>query len=264
MDEQFTIKRHKKQTKWVNDMYHLILCDDDADTLERIKEQTTYILSNMQIKFKIFAFTAFEDISEYIMKQCDIAILDIDFSKRQYCGIDIAKKLREIKKDAVIIFATNFIEYAPEGYEVRAFRYVMKKDIREKLLGYLNEAVSLLKNEGETVKLQNNGEIVSYALKDILYIESNQHTVYVHLVPPKGQKEKCYQFYASIGKLERELTPKGFLRVHKSFLVNVMHIQKYQCQSVLLDNGTVLNASPARYSGQKEQYLFWKGKILND
>ena len=52
----------------------------------------------MQIKFKIFAFTAFEDISEYIMKQCDIAILDIDFSKRQYCGIDIAKKLREIKK----------------------------------------------------------------------------------------------------------------------------------------------------------------------
>ena len=84
MDEQFTIKRHKKQTKWVNDMYHLILCDDDADTLERIKEQTTYILSNMQIKFKIFAFTAFEDISEYIMKQCDIAILDIDFSKRQY------------------------------------------------------------------------------------------------------------------------------------------------------------------------------------
>ena len=86
----------------------------------------------------------------------------------------------------------------------------------------------------------------------------------MHLVPPKGQKEKCYQFYASIGKLERELTPKGFLRVHKSFLVNVMHIQKYQCQSVLLDNGTVLNASPARYSEQKEQYLFWKGKILND
>ena len=67
----------------------------------------------------------------------------------------------------------------------------MKKDIREKLPGYLNEAVSLLKNEGETVKLQNNGEIVSYALKDILYIESNQHTVYVHLVPPKSQKASC-------------------------------------------------------------------------
>lgn len=54
----------------------------------------------------------------------DIALLDIDMGETN--GIELAKKLRAENENIVIIFITNFIQYAPEGFEVQAFRYLLK------------------------------------------------------------------------------------------------------------------------------------------
>ncbi len=70
-----------------------------------------------------------EEISTQILSSADIAFLDVDYSGKNYNGMDIARKLRSLRKDTVIIFVTNFIEYAPEGYEVQAFRYILKREI---------------------------------------------------------------------------------------------------------------------------------------
>lgn len=74
-----------------------------------------------------------ERIPDSILSGCDIAFLDIDFEGKRYNGIDIARRIRSKRKDAVIIFVTNYIEYAPEGYEINAFRYVLKSEISRKL-----------------------------------------------------------------------------------------------------------------------------------
>lgn len=202
-----------------------------------------------------------EEISEQLLKNCNIAILDIDFNDKGYSGLDIAKRIRKFRKDAVIIFATNYINYAPEGYEINAFRYLLKKDLSFKLEKYLEQAIQYLHKNSETIKFQTNGEIVDIPLARILYIEAQLHTVKIFVQDTRKTRE--YTFYSSIGKLEEHLSEKGFLRIHKSYLVNMAHIQRYQFQKVELDNGLELSASKSRYAEQKEKYLFWKGQIFN-
>ena len=55
----------------------------------------------------------------------------------EYTGIDLARALRRVNDHAFIFFVTNFIEYAPAGYEVQAFRYILKRDMGEVLERYI-------------------------------------------------------------------------------------------------------------------------------
>ena len=76
---------------------------------------------------------AIKDLSSY-----DLAFLDIDMGDSS--GIDLARTLRRENPGVVIVFLTNFIQYAPEGFEVQAFRYLLKRDMTEKLIPYFEAA----------------------------------------------------------------------------------------------------------------------------
>ena len=197
--------------------------------------------------------------AQYI-ENCDIAFLDIDFAEKNYSGIDLAKKIREIQSNAVIIFVTNYIEYAPEGYELQAFRYVLKKDIERKLALYLNQAIEKNQVVRQSMQVNISGEVITLELADILYFESQGHTVIIHVQKPGQNAEKTYRFYSTMSQLEEELEAKGFLRIQKRYLANMAHLRRFQCQGATLVNGTNLPVSEKNYAELKKKYLLWKGK----
>ena len=253
-----------QKTRWIPQMFRIIICDDDQSFLQKLSAIVETSLTHMGQKCKIHTFTAMEQISDQLLSSSDIAFLDIDFTGKTYNGLDIARRLRKFRSDSVIIFVTNYVEYAPEGYEVQAFRYLLKSDAVSKLDGYLRQGIQKLEQARETMKIQINGEIIDIPLNDILYIESQLHSVNLHVQRKSSiSPVKVYTFYASISSLEQQLEPQGFLRVHKSYLVNMRHIRKYQCQQVELNNGVTLSASETRYAAQKKKYLLWKGNIVN-
>lgn len=241
-----------------NSMLNILICDDDKAMVDKICTVAENVLRNADKKAKIHTFTDAAVISNQILADCDIALLDIDFEGADYNGMDVARRLRSIRSDAVIIFVTNFIEYAPEGYEVQAFRYVLKRDIQADLQAILPLALKQLNKE--TLPIQVNGEIIKIALEDILYLEVQQHNVTVvttKLTPQRKPKE--YIFYATLSELEERLEPLGFLRIHKSFLVNMKHLKKFQCREATLDNGMTLRVGEKSYSENKQKFLLWKG-----
>ena len=76
----------------------------------------------------------------------------------------------------------------------------------------------------------------------------------------KNNIEAVLQFgQYSQTELEEQLESKGFLRIHKSYLVNMSHLQKFQSQGAVLDDGTTLRVSERSYADQKRKYLFWRG-----
>lgn len=236
-------------------MVRIIICDDNRDFLDRLCGDMESALDGLNAKAKVYPYTQMESIPDSILSGCDIAFLDIDFEGKRYTGLDIARKIRAARRDAVIIFVTNYIEYAPEGYEVNAFRYVLKSDIQKKLPAYLPDALAQLRTERETMKIQNGGEQSHIPLSDILYMESQQHTVIIHT----SQKE--YRCYNSLTALEEELETKGFLRIHNSYLVNMAHLTKYSSTEAVLSDGTSLRVSARSYAVQKQKYLLWKGRL---
>ena len=209
-------------------MLRILLCDDDARMLDKIHSKVRETMDALDEKVSISKYTNADMVGTAALAAADLALLDVDLEKKDYNGVDLARRLRAAQPDCVIVFITNYLDYAPEGYEVQAFRYVLK---------------------------QLYGEIVSGPVEKVLYLEVHQHRITIRMT---GGQEG-YSFNASLNDLEPKLAPLGFLRIHKSYLVNMRHLRKLQCREAVLDGGTVLRVSEKSYQDTKQKYLMWIG-----
>lgn len=241
-------------------MVSILICDDDPTMLTKIDTAIQSIVASQKIKAKIHTVQDASKISDQILSSCDIALLDIDFGSEKYNGLDVARRLRKLRNDSIIIFVTNFIEYAPEGYEVHAFRYILKNKFEYDIEPYFEQALTQIHQKKERIKIQVDGEIIDLHLESILYFEVQQHiiTAYIQRNAQRQEVKACC-FYGSLSDLEQKLEPQGFLRIHKSFLVNMRHLKKFQCREATLDNGIILRVGEKSYAENKRKYLIWKG-----
>lgn len=238
-------------------MIHILVCDDDRAFAQLQTAALTEILDRMGKSHSIHAFSGGEMVPEALLRSCDIAFLDIDFPRESYNGIDIARALRQVNRDASVIFVTNFVEYAPEGYEVQALRYLLKREVPQKLESYLLLALQKLQQRRRTYAIQFGGGTAHLPVEDILYVESRKHACVAFVRENDGVKQYC--FYAALRSVEKDLENSGFLRIQKSYLVNMHHIRRFHCRQVELTGDITLPVSPRSYGEQKQKYLFWKG-----
>ena len=90
---------------------------------------------------------------------------------------------------------------------------------------------------------------------DIIYLGSDQRVIYLYTVRPLQRGD---HFYGKMEDLAKELEPEGFLRIQKSYLVNMAHIRKLNYDRVIMSDGKELSVSRKGYSQIKIQYLEWK------
>ena len=241
-------------------MIQIVLCDDNPQFLASLRDNIRTVLGGHYINATLHCFENAETIPEQILGCADVFFLDIDFGGKEHTGIDLARKIRQFRQDSIIVFVTNYVEYAPEGYEVQAFRYCLKSEIHNKLEQYLLQTISRLNAGMEMLQISISGETISIPLAEILYIESQGHAVLIHTMKSGSQAVKLYKFYATLTSLEERLSDQGFLRIQKSYLVNMKRLKRFGCSEAVLDNGTVLPVSEINYAKQKKQYLLWKGR----
>lgn len=231
----------------------VVLCDDDDLFLDALTAELERVFHKLHIGAEMVRFHSDSDLLQTALATCSMVFFDIDFEDEAYTGIDLARKLRQVNRRALVFFVTNFIEYAPAGYEVQAFRYILKRDMGEVLERYIMQAVEQLAEGQECLHLRDKEETVALALNDIVYLEVMDHSVSIHT--PDG----LYTLSATLSALEQRLETRGFLRIHKSYLVNMRSIRKFRSRECLLSDGTTLAVSERNYAQQKQKYLLWKG-----
>ena len=109
---------------------NILICDDELLAAEKIAD----LVSHFAVKF-----TDVEKCMKSSLERCDIAFLDIDM--KPYNGIDLARVLHDANPNAIIIFVTNYIEYAPAGYEVNAFIYLLKPEMEKTFDRFFEDAL---------------------------------------------------------------------------------------------------------------------------
>ncbi len=231
----------------------LLLCDDDPIFLDTLRTALEHIFLKLKVKAVTTAVLAPGGLTVEQLSTCDIAFLDIDFENEDKNGIDIARTLRQVNSHALIFFVTNYIDYAPAGYEVQAFRYILKRDMGQVLERYILQAMENLAEGQEFLRLRDKEQTVDLPLEQITYLEVLDHYVSIHT----GSEN--YTLNATLSAMESGLEEHGFLRIHKSYLVNMAHIRKFRSRECLLLDGTLLAVSEKNYSQQKQKYLLWKG-----
>lgn len=230
----------------------IILCDDDPVFLNELRKEIERTFAKLNMKVALSTFSSPAELTPELLAGCDMAFLDIDYEREDQNGIDLARTLRQVNSRARLFFVTNYVDYAPTGYEVQAFRYILKREMGEVLERYILQAMENMAEGREYLGLQDQEQRIALPLEQISYLEVMDHYVSIHA------GEKVYTLGATLSSLEKELEAHGFLRIHNSYLVNMRCIYKFRSRECLLLDGTTLAVSAKNYSQQKEKYLMWK------
>lgn len=241
-------------------MFRIAICDDDEYFRIREKQLVIEYLNKRGHFCTIDIFTSGEelvnlgkDIGKY-----DIFFLDINME--QMDGIEAAKRIRQFSKEAYIVFVTAFLTYSLEGYKVDAIRYLLKDDeLLDKAIAECIESIMFKMNYKvykRTFEFQEGRK--ELYLDSILYIDSNLHKLTFHMI---NDKQTEYTMYERLDVMYELLKEVGFCRIHKSFLVNLAHVEGIERYQVELVGGIHLAVSKARYLEAKEAIVCYKGEI---
>ncbi|MDY2777190.1 MAG: LytTR family transcriptional regulator DNA-binding domain-containing protein [Collinsella sp.] len=162
-----------------------------------------------------------EAVEKILSDRPDVLFLDIQMPGTS--GIKLAETLANLKTPPIVVFVTAFSEYAAEAFELDAVDYVLKPvetSRLEKALDKVSLVMSTRKvaqRSDRVVRLsvERSGRRAFIPVSDVVYIEAKAD--YSSVVTPSGS----YLINESISSLEQRLAPEGFMRVHRSYLVNL-------------------------------------------
>ncbi len=237
-------------------MLQIAICDDEQFYREKIKYLLEEYLQAKGMLYTLHLFLSGEDFLEQCENNVRFDIVFLDISMEEVDGIQAAQRIRSFHSDTYIVFVTAFIDYALEGYKVNAVRYLMKDTLEIALEECMNAILQKMQVARVTFSFLE-GEKRLYT-DNILYVESRGHKSIFHYME---SEMVSYQIYDKLDSVERNLEGYGFLRIHKSYLVNMKHIRKISNYIVSLDTGEELHVPRLRFQAVKEGFVTYKGAL---
>ena len=166
---------------------------------------------------------------------CDINMPDLN-------GMDFIKSLAV---PPLVVFTTAYAEYAVEGFRVNAVDYLLKpfgmQDF-QRAAGRLKERFEATQcaapqppTESDIMFLKTDHRVVKVSIADIRYIEAMSEYLKVHI----ESESKPIVTLLSMKKMEERL-PGSFMRIHRSYIVNLTKIQEVNKNRVIMDRDTYL------------------------
>lgn len=227
------------------------ICDDDRFALGVIRDSVINILKERKIVYEISTFDKADDMEKSVKRyHFDLLLLDIDMPGTD--GITLARELKRVKEDFDIIYISNREDRVFDSLKVNPFGFVRKNHFTEDapvVIGMYLEKRQ--KKAGERLVLQTGENTVSVKIDDILYIEGQRKVQKIYSCSQSDPVEVRY----SMQELEEELKDRGFIRVHKGYLVNYRHIRVFQGTDIILDSGAAVPLSRRKVQEVKEIYM---------
>lgn len=220
----------------------IAICDDEEMYRVQLKSVLDKILVNAE--YEIDTFADGNRLEEaYSEAPYDLVFLDIEMPAVD--GITLARRLRARSEKVFIVFLTGHVEYALEGYEVNALRYLTKPVDTDKLKEVIRY-VQDKQGSGRQIIVKEDGEQLLIDIADVMYMESmNQN---VRIVTTKGEHVIRY----NIGDFEQQLAGDGFFRIHRGYLVALAKVKKLAKSDVIMEDGTALPVSRSNIKPLKD------------
>ena len=179
----------------------------------------------------------------------DIIFLDIEMPGMD--GITVCRKIREIAPDALVVFISNKESLVFQTFEVQPFRFIRKSELDEMVHSLVDSILAeLSRRQQKIIKIEDSGgDIYSFDVRKILYIEAQRKECAI------VTEDGLTTMRSKLMTLEEELAGQDFIKIHRSFLVNLSSITKIQKDSVLLKNGHELPLSRNMREQVKQAFL---------
>jgi DNA-binding LytR/AlgR family response regulator len=193
--------------------------------------------------------------NEFLQSNC-IDLMFVDINMPDMNGLDFVRALTDPPK---VVFTTAYSEFAVEGFRVDAIDYLLKPIDYATFLKPANKSKSWFVNKTEKeISIEGNNEflfikseykIVRINLDDIKFIEGKGEYIRIHMV-----NQKPIMSLISLTKVEKYLPGEKFMRVHRSYIVNLGRITTIDRSRIVFDNKDYIPVSD-QYRSKFQDYI---------
>lgn len=172
----------------------------------------------------------------------DLVLLDIQIIGSKD-GIDIAHQLRnKYHIPHIFLTANSDINTVNRAKETKPLAFLVKPFTKEDLYTTIeialhnhieNEEVSIQNSKNDVLYVKDGAYFHKIQVADILYFESNHVNVIIHTASKKITTRNTLQ------KIVEDLDPKSFVKVHRSFVININHIQSFNSESIIINESSI-------------------------
>lgn len=237
-------------------MLKIAVCDDEKFYREKITTLLQKYLSDCQLDSTIDIFCSGDEFLSQSSNAVKYDAVFMDINMEQTDGIETAMRIRAFQSNTYIVFVTAFIKYALDGYKVNAVRYIMKNTLDAAIPECMDAILQKMQLRQVSFSFME-GEKRLYT-DNLLYVESNKHKSVFYYQEKQLTK---YQIYEKLDDIEKVLEGFGFLRIHKSYLVNMRHIRRISNYIAELSTGEELPIPRIRYQLVKQEFVEYKGLL---
>lgn len=229
----------------------IAICDDETNFVETVYQ---YLWDEQNCTIDKFYnseefWARYENGYQYDIIFCDIMMQPLN-------GIELGRKIRKVDPKVTLVYLTSNLDYAPLGYEVRAFRYLLKPINKEALLSVMNDIRKEHNNERKLLFDTSIGSIL-VPESSLIYIEAFDKEVQIFY------DSDSFYIKKGLSDLEDMLNKQLFFRIHRKYLVHLDHVLEYDNTKVTLDNGKTLPISRRRSKEFRHSMeTFIKGEYL--
>lgn len=201
------------------------ILDDEPLILEQLK----FILHQFPEIELVWESTSPFDTLEHLDETTPDVIFS-DISMPELNGLEFAERVWKKDSDIKIVFITAYDDYAIDAYRVNTIDYITKPVTSQKIRRTLEKISKLgMGNSADRTESEKNLECIIGRKGEKYYIIKPQEGCFIKvsardviLVTPKD----CYQLAHTIGYWENRLKPYGWLRCHKSYVINIYQIKE--------------------------------------
>lgn len=178
-------------------------------------------------------------------KKYDILIMDIELSEEhrevEENGMYLASKIKTMYPDIAVIYITGKSGHTKELLQHEPFRYIEKPIKEKEICKAVYDAIYRIESSDKLFNFHKEKVTYFTEIRKITFFESDRRKIVMHIVD-----EGDIIFYEKMDQLERRLQEisESFVRVGRSFLVNMYYIKKTSREQIELHDGTIVPLSP--------------------
>lgn len=241
-------------------MLKIAICDDEWYYLKLIHDLITKLLYERGIsEYDIELFSSGEELCKRDNEIGVYQVIFLDINMPGINGLQTAEIIREKNQKVFLVFITAFIDYAVEGYKMEPIRFLLKDMFEEMLPECIDTIIKKLHLQAQRIKynfLEGEKDIF---IDKIYYVESWKHKLNFYVCEKELNQ---YSLYNKLDNIEKELNHYGFIRIHKSFLVNAKYIDHIINYKVKMQNGKILSVPREKFQEVKEIYYEIKAELI--
>lgn len=231
-------------------MFRIAICEDEKVVLNFETSLVNKWAAGRDCPLELDTYISAEQFLFESEDKAPYDVLIFDIQMKNMNGMELAKKLRARGCDAVILFITGVPDYAIEGYEVGAVRYILKPVKEEVLEGLLDGALAERQKKAEDFFVLGQGaDLERISFEKIIYIEARGH--YVFLKGVDFERE----WKAGFAETAAAFEGRGFFCLRRGLLVNLAHVARITRTDCVLDGGEILPVARGIYKELNEAFI---------